>query len=134
MDNPRLIAEHAFTNIPGIDKVENVAAYYFDTKMRLIRFNIVSKGTVNKSLVHQRDVFRGACEANATSIVLVHNHPTGDTSPSNEDRTLTTTLIKAGQILDMAFMDHIVVGGVLGSDGNVGYYSFRERTSLWNSN
>lgn len=84
-----------------------------------IRTKIISVGSVNKALVHPREVFRDAILDNAASIILSHNHPSGDTEPSNEDIITTDTLIKASKIIGIQILDHIIV-----SENN--YFSFME--------
>lgn len=71
---------------------------------------IITSGILNSSLVHPREVFRAAIVAGALSIVLVHNHPSGDPSPSPDDRAVTEQLIAAGKLLDLPIHDHVVVG------------------------
>lgn len=83
-------------------------------------FNVVSLGSLNAALVHPREVFKSAILANAAAIILVHNHPSGDPEPSAEDRALTVRLERAGELLGIRVVDHIVVG-----DG--AYRSMRER-------
>lgn len=74
----------------------------------------VSVGSLNASIVHPREVFRPAIIEAAASIVLVHNHPSGDPEPSEEDRTITDRLVKAGELLGIAVLDHVIIsrGGV----------------------
>lgn len=81
-----------------------------DTKSRLIRISKVSVGTVNASLVEPREVFKEAITHSATSIILAHNHPSGDPTPSSEDIAITKRLLKAGELLNIHVHDHIIVG------------------------
>ena len=69
----------------------------------------VSRGIINSTLVHPREVFRLAIAMNATSIILAHNHPSGDTTPSPDDRAITSQLVAAGRLLDIPVHDHIIV-------------------------
>lgn len=71
----------------------------------------VSRGTLDATLVHSREVFRPAIADAAAGIILVHNHPTGDPTPSAEDRTITHTLCKAGVLLDIPVFDHVIIAG-----------------------
>lgn len=71
----------------------------------------ISRGTLNSSLVHPREVFRMAIAMNAASIILAHNHPSGDTTPSADDRAVTSQLVAAGRLLDIPIHDHIIIGG-----------------------
>jgi DNA repair protein RadC len=81
-----------------------------DTKNRLIRISKVSVGTVNASLVEPREVFKDAIAHSATSIILAHNHPSGDPTPSSEDIAITKRLVKAGELLNIAVHDHVIIG------------------------
>ena len=90
-----------------------------DGRHRLIREELVSRGTLTASLVHPREVFRPALAACAAALILVHNHPSGDPTPSPEDREVTRRLARAGEILGVAVVDHVVVA-------ERGYRSLRE--------
>lgn len=81
-----------------------------DTKNRLIRISKVSVGTVNASLVEPREVFKEAITHSATAVILAHNHPSGDPTPSSEDVAITKRLVKAGELLNITVQDHIIVG------------------------
>ncbi len=89
--------------------VEQVLALHFDTKRRLIGVHIVSVGTLDASLVHPRDVFKAACLSNASALILAHNHPSGDTTPSAEDRALSKRLRQAGELLGVELLDFLIV-------------------------
>ena len=71
---------------------------------------VITRGLLNSSLVHPREVFHAAIEAHAAGIILVHNHPSGDPTPSAEDRTVTRQLVEVGVLLDIPVYDHVVVG------------------------
>jgi len=79
---------------------------------------MISKGTLNASLVHPREVFKGALLANAHAIIIAHNHPSGDVEPSIADKTSTEKLVDAGKLLNIEILDHVIIG----SKG--GYFSF----------
>jgi len=81
-----------------------------NTRKRLIRVDVISQGTLDTILVHPREVFRAAIVANAAGIVLVHNHPSGDPTPSEADIKVTRDLIRAGQLLKIEVVDHIIIG------------------------
>ena len=81
-----------------------------DTKSRPTGFFLVSKGTLDCSLVHPRDVFRPAILQAASRIILVHNHPSGDPTPSSEDYRVTDRLIEIGHLIGIEVIDHIVIG------------------------
>jgi DNA repair protein RadC len=81
-----------------------------NTRNRIRFVELVSLGTLNSSLVHPREVFRRAIKAGASSLILAHNHPSGDTEPSEEDISLTRKLSEAGKIISIEVLDHIIVG------------------------
>jgi DNA repair protein RadC len=91
-----------------------------DTKNRVLGFHVVSVGSLGASLVHPREVFKIAILANAASVILVHNHPSGDPEPSAEDRRVTERLKEAGELVGIPVLDHVVIG-----DGR--YVSFTDR-------
>jgi len=80
-----------------------------DGRHRVVRHELVSQGTLTASLVHPREVFRPALRASAAAVVLVHNHPSGDPTPSREDREITERLARAGELLGIPVLDHVVV-------------------------
>ena len=81
--------------------------------------NVVAIGTLNNLLVHPREVFKPAILSNSASIILFHNHPSGDTTPSNEDKLITEKIKESGEILGIKLLDHIIIG-------NNSYKSFKE--------
>lgn len=81
-----------------------------NTRRRLIRVVKMSKGTLDSVIVHAREVFRPAILANASAVILLHNHPSGDPSPSESDIKVTRELIRAGQLLKIEVLDHIILG------------------------
>jgi DNA repair protein RadC len=80
-----------------------------DTKHRVIRVRIVSVGSLDATIVHPREVFREAASASAAAVVLFHNHPSGDPSPSPEDLALTTRMVHAGEIMGIEILDHVIL-------------------------
>lgn len=90
-----------------------------NARNELLGYNVVSVGSLNASIVHPREVFKAAILLNAASIVLGHNHPSGDPSPSREDREVTRALAEAGRLLDVPLHDHVIA-----AEGR--YFSFRE--------
>lgn len=90
-----------------------------DGKNRITRRVTVSEGTLNQSIVHPREVFAPAVRESAAAVIFVHNHPTGDPTPSKEDREITRRLREAGELLGIRVLDHVIIG-----DGS--YYSFTE--------
>jgi len=81
-----------------------------DTQSGVLRDLLVTRGLVNASLVHPREVFRGAIAEAAAGIILVHNHPSGDPTPSADDRAATRQLVESGRVLDLPVHDHVVIG------------------------
>jgi DNA repair protein RadC len=81
-----------------------------DIKNKVIGINTVSIGNLNSSIVHPREVFKPAILSNAASILLAHNHPSGDPEPSREDVAITTRLVEAGKILGIDVIDHLILG------------------------
>ena len=95
---------------------EHVLVFHLNTRHKVVSYEVVSIGTINASLVHPREVFKGAILANAATIILAHNHPTGDTSPSAEDNELTQRIKAAGDVIGIPLLDHVIVG-----DGTYSY-------------
>jgi len=90
-------------------KKEHFMALYLNTKNKLINKEVISIGTLNASLVHPREVFEPAYRYASARVILAHNHPSGDTSPSQEDISVTKELVSAGSILGIQILDHVVV-------------------------
>ncbi len=90
-------------------KQEHLVALYLNARNQLIIQVTISIGTISSSLVHPREVFAPALEHRASGVILVHNHPSGDSSPSEEDIIITQKLIEAGEILDIKLVDHVIV-------------------------
>ena len=103
--------------------VEHMMLLMLDTKLKLIREEIITKGTVNTTLVGPREIFVAALKHGAVSIVLLHNHPSGDPSPSREDDRITDRIASCGRMLNITLLDHMIMG-----DGC--YYSYRDRGKL----
>lgn len=95
---------------------EHFIALFLDTKNRIIGEEVVSVGTLNSSIIHPREVFSSAIKASASSVVIVHNHPSGECVPSEEDKEVTKMLCDAGEILGIKVLDHVIIG----KDGFVG--------------
>jgi DNA repair protein RadC len=99
---------------------EHFLALLLDGRNRIIRRVQISEGSLNQSIVHPREVFHPAVRESAAAVILVHNHPTGDPAPSQEDIAITRRLKEAGDIMGIRVLDHIIIG-----DGE--YVSFVER-------
>ncbi len=102
---------------------ERFHALLLDGRHRVMGDVLVSQGTLTASLVHPREVFRAAIRRSAAALVLVHNHPSGDPSPSAEDRRVTERLVQAGELIGIRVIDHVVVA-------ERGYHSFSESGDL----
>jgi DNA repair protein RadC len=105
--------------------VESFQIVLLNTRRRLIGIERISQGTLDTILVHPREVFRPAIAANASAIVLVHNHPSGDPTPSEADIRVTRDLIRAGQLLKIDVIDHVILGHKTRENGR-DYSSLRE--------
>ena len=103
----------------GGHRVERTGVMLLDLKRRVIRTTILSVGSLDNSAAHPREVFREAVVASAASVVIFHNHPSGDPAPSSNDRRVTERLIDAGRVMGIHVLDHIILG-----DGR--YFSFSE--------
>lgn len=91
-------------------EVETFQVILVNTRRRLMSVEKISKGTLDTILVHPREVFRHAIAANAAAVILVHNHPSGDPTPSDADIKVTRDLIRAGQLLRIEVLDHVILG------------------------
>lgn len=98
---------------------ERFLVILLDGRHRVLRHEMVTQGTLTASLVHPREVFRPALREPAAAVILVHNHPSGDPTPSREDREITDRLVRAGELLGVPVLDHVVVA-------ERGYRSLRE--------
>lgn len=92
-------------------KQEHCVGLYLDNRFHLIHKVTLSKGTLTESLLHPREVFYEAIQAQAACVVVVHNHPSGDPAPSQEDVSLTHQLFEAGELIGITLLDHIIVAG-----------------------
>lgn len=106
---PEDAADYLMKNLSGLDH-EETWVLYLDGKGGLIKSLCLSKGTINSSLFSARDIFKEALGCQAVSFILAHNHPSGDTKPSQEDINVTRSLVKASLFMDITFLDHIIIG------------------------
>jgi len=106
--SPREMAAYLLPQYGG-SAVEQFGLVMLDTKHRIIRIKIVSSGSLDTTIVHPREVFREAAAASAAAIVLFHNHPSGDPTPSADDLLLTTRMISAGAIMGIDVVDHLIL-------------------------
>jgi DNA repair protein RadC len=109
LDNPATVVDF-MRETNRLKNVESFQVLLLNTRKRLIRVEPVSQGLLDTILVHPREVFRAAIAANAAAIVLIHNHPSGDPAPSEADVKVTRDLIRAGQLLKIEVVDHVIIG------------------------
>ena len=122
LTNPSTIIKY-FNNLFKDKKQEYFYVIYLDSKGKYIDKKLLFKGILNKSLVHPRDIFKEAYLLSACSFICIHNHPSGDATPSNEDIGVTKNLKQLGLLHGINLLDHIIIG-----NGN--YYSFYEDNNL----
>ena len=116
--SPRALAQFLLPQY-GNRPVEQFGVVLLDTKHRVLRTRVLSIGTLDTSVVHPREVFREAAAGGAASLVLFHNHPSGDPDPSADDVKLTARMVAAGVLMGIEVIDHMILA-------DVRYYSFRE--------
>lgn len=119
-------ATEAFLNLKkvlGNRPQEGFAVLLLDIRRQIVSRSLVSLGTLTTSLVHPREVFLPAILANAAAIIVGHNHPSGDPSPSREGESVTDRLLKAGNLLGIPVLDHIIIG-------DDDYFSFSQEGML----
>ncbi len=131
LDNPESLVEYArtylLTSSHWRPRVENFACVFLNTRRRAIGHSVISTGTMDTLLVHPREVFYTAIELNASALIMLHNHPSGDSTPSDSDIRVTRELMRAGQLLKIDVIDHIILGVPSAHAGNArGYTSLRE--------
>lgn len=122
-NNPMQTPEAAVTlikHVIGDKPQENFVVVCLDTKGVPTRIEIVHVGTLNQSLIHPANVFRLPIISNASSIIIGHNHPSGNPTPSKQDIRITKALIEAGTIMQITVLDHVIIG-------NDCYFSFKEK-------
>ena len=108
-DTPEIVAR-LLREDARLSGVETFRVLLLNVRRRLLDIQVVSNGTLDTILVHPREVFRGAIASNASAIIIAHNHPSGDPSPSEADIKVTRDLIRAGQLLKIEVLDHVIVG------------------------
>jgi len=123
IENPNDVVNLLFPKLFG-NKKEKLICLLLNSRMGLISKSVVSIGTLDSSVIHPREIFKEAITKSAAGIILVHNHPSGDSTPSEEDIEITKNLIKAGKILGIKLVDHVII-----SDN--GYFSFKENNLLF---
>lgn len=121
MNSADKVYKYLKDEVTGI-KQEHFYALYLDSKKNLIEKKLLFIGTINKSIVHPREIFKHAYLFSASSIICVHNHPSGDPLPSLEDRNITNHLVEIGKLQGINVVDHIIIGN--------NYYSFYENGDI----
>jgi len=110
LSKPKDVANYYMHKI-GSKKKEFLYAVFLDTKNKVICDKLISIGTLNSSLIHPREIFKEAVRVSAASLILVHNHPSGDCEASAEDLKVTSVVAKAGEMIGVKLLDHVVVSG-----------------------
>ncbi len=108
--SPQDLAEEMIPILRDENK-EHFIVICLNKSNKIIRKEIISIGSLDASVVHPREIFKVAVENNAASIILVHNHPSGNPEPSNEDISMTKKIVEAGKIMDIPVFDHIIIAG-----------------------
>ena len=107
--SPASIADYYMEQLRHLEQ-ENLVVMFLDTKCHLIKDMTITKGTVNQSLISSREIFVEALRCDAVNIILIHNHPSGDCTPSRDDMASTLAISKAGKIIGINVLDHIIIG------------------------
>jgi DNA repair protein RadC len=123
LDTPELIHEFFGPQLRHLAQ-EQVVVAVLDTRLRHIGTTVVSVGTVSESNAHPREILRPVITRGAYGFILIHNHPSGDPSPSRADEIVTRRLVEAAALMQVKFLDHVIIGKP--SPGRAPYYSFRE--------
>jgi DNA repair protein RadC len=128
MDSPEMVCQF-WREVVAVDPChepdkEHLVAVLLNAKLRTIGYHVVSVGSLNEALAHPREIFRAAILAGAYALILMHNHPSGDPSPSDADRRLTKNIREAASILQINLLDHVIVGSP--GKSRPAYFSFRE--------
>ena len=123
LDSPELVYDLVAAEMRTLHK-ESLRVILLDTRYRLLQMEEISIGSVNESIAHPRDVFRPAVISSAYAVIVVHNHPSGDPSPSQSDHSLTRRLAEAAELLQIKLLDHIIIGAP--AEGRLPYFSFKE--------
>lgn len=123
LDSPELINDLLGPEMRALER-ESVRLVLLDTKYLLIRVEEISLGSLNESIAHPREVFRPALIYSAYAVILVHNHPSGDPTPSSSDHQLTRRLVQGADLLQIRLLDHVIIGTA--DNGRLPYFSFKE--------
>jgi DNA repair protein RadC len=123
LDKPELICEFFGPQLRHLSQ-EQVVVAVLDTRLRHMGTTVVAMGTVSEASAHPREILRPVITRGAFGFVLIHNHPSGDASPSRADEVITRRLVEAAALMQVRFLDHVIIGRP--SPGRAAYYSFRE--------
>lgn len=123
VDSPELVYDLLGAEMRALHR-ESLRVILLDTRYHMLRLEEVSIGTVNESMAHPREIFRPAILHSAYAVIVVHNHPSGDPTPSEADHRLTRRLAEVAQLLQITLVDHIIIGSP--AEGRLPYTSFRE--------
>ena len=127
LDTPQQAADYWHANItcaPWFDACkEALVVLVLNTRRRILGHNLVALGTLDSVNVHAREVYKPAIAISAHALILMHNHPSGDSSPSDADIKVTRDLIRAGQLLKIELIDHLIIGEKTTSLKSLGYFS-----------
>jgi len=127
LDTPQQAADYWHANItcaPWFDACkEALVVLVLNTRRRILGHNLVALGTLDSVNVHAREVYKPAIAISAHALILMHNHPSGDSSPSAADIKVTRDLIRAGQLLKIELLDHVIIGEKTTSLKSLGYLS-----------
>ena len=127
LDSPEAVHELMGHEMRGL-RQESLRVILLDTRYRLMRVECVSTGTVNESIADPREVFRPAIIHNAYALILVHNHPSGDPSPSDTDRRMTDRMRDTASLMRLRLLDHVIIGRP--APDHPGFFSFKEHGFL----
>lgn len=120
--HPRQVFDYLYPKVRLLTK-ECLYALYLNTKGALIREVLITQGTINSSLVDGKDIFKWALKLSATAIIIVHNHPSGDSTPSIQDLKSTEKLVQMAKVMDLVILDHIIIGD--------DFYSMKEESKIF---
>ena len=126
---PEAIVDYLRTRIRQRDQ-EEFHVLLLDAKNQIVADECVTVGLMDRALAHAREVFRTAIRIGCLRVILAHNHPSGDPRPSPMDESLTKTLVNAGELLDIAVLDHIILGRTDADPGGLGFFSFKRAGKL----
>ena len=114
LSNPQAVSEHIRKILCTLDRLDRDKEHFFvislNTKNKVKFVELVSIGTANTSLVHPREVFRRCIIRGASAAIVCHNHPSGESEPSEEDINITKRLVEAGKIVGIEILDHVIIG------------------------